>query len=454
MEEFSDLDAVFWAGETPTQHLHILATLVLARSEGGARWTYETFRARVAERFQQIDPLTRRALIRPFVLPAWVEDGEIHLDRHLHHVVLDGGGLEALAEVAAEIASYPLPRDRPLWEAWFVEGMNEHEVATIAKVHHSVVDGVSGIFTLAAFFDLEPEVPPAAERPRRDPEPAPSLGDLGRTALASVGRRPAAVLRSSRRAGASTVAMLRRRSDRTPLPFTGPRQRYNRTLTPRRSVAFTTVPLSDVKRIARHYDVPVNDVLVAVCAGVLRTDALKHGETPTRPLVAAIPVSEREPEDGLSGNQISTMFYSLPVHVDDAVERIRAVGESATSAKDLHAQASHGLMKNVAVLVPKVMLQPALRLASLARAADRLPPFVNVLISNIKGPDIPLFVAGASLKAIYPMGPLIEGVGLGITIVTYRDQVAFGFLGCPDQIDDIQPFADRVHTEVDDLLEV
>jgi WS/DGAT/MGAT family acyltransferase len=383
----------------------------------------------------------------------WVDDPDLHLARHLHHIVLaEKSGLDALGPVAAEIASFPLPRDRPLWEAWFVEGIDADHVAVIAKIHHSAVDGVSGIFALAAFFDLEPFPDlPAAAAPW-EPAAPPGVGELTRAMVDGLRRRPGAMARSVRRAASAAVTMARARGEETPLPFSAPRLSYNRALTSRRSVAFTSIALDDVKQIRQDQGASVNDVLVALCAGVLRRYALRCRELPDRPLVAAIPVSERKAEHGTGGNQLSFMFYPLPVHLDGPIERLDFVVRSARVVKDVYSRAGEGLFTSLASLTPLGAVPVAMRVLSAAGAANVVPPAANVTISNIKGPDMPLFVAGAALSSIFPMGPLMVGVGLGVTVVSYRDAVAFGLMACPDLVPEVQELADEVHEELAEML--
>ena len=196
MERLSDLDAAFLAGETSTQHMHVLATLLLDAPDLSADARYRLFQQRLSERFHLIAPMRRRLWELPIGNPVWVDDPELQLDRHLHHVILhNGGGLEALARKSSEIASYALPRDRPLWEAWFVEGVSDERFAVVAKIHHSAVDGVSGIFSLSAFFDLEPTPEPTLGSHEWEPDPRPNAAELGRAVLDDLRQRPAAVRR-------------------------------------------------------------------------------------------------------------------------------------------------------------------------------------------------------------------------------------------------------------------
>ena len=453
MEPISDLDATFLAGETPTQHLHVLATMLVRRKGGSSRSDYELFQSCITERFHLIPRLAQRARRVPFGRPVWVDDPDMRVERHLHHLVLpESSGLEGLAQAAAAIASVPLPRDRPLWEAWFVEGIDKDHTAVIAKIHHGAVDGIAGLFALAAFFDLDVTGETSPAVPKWEPvRTAPK--DLGRAVLDSVLKRPVNLAKSAARTSRAALALARPRGENAPLPFTGPKMSFNGTLSPRRSVAFTSVALDDVKQVRQEAGVSVNDVLVALCAGVLRRYAISRGEGPDRPLVAAVPISERREGQGDAGNRMSFLFYAVPVHLEDPAERVRFVARSATSAKSLYARSGQGLFESIASLAPLRVTGPVLRLASAARIPSVLPPVVNVLISNIRGPAIPLFVAGAELESIFPMGPLFEGVGLGVTVVSYRDHVDFGFIACPDLVPDVSELASTVNLEMAELLD-
>jgi diacylglycerol O-acyltransferase len=454
MERLSDLDTFFLASETATQHLHVMATMVFDRSDAPGRFDYETFRDRVAERYQLIGPLKRRLSHAPLSRPFWIDDDHLHLDRHLHHLVLPrGGGLPALAAAVADIASFSLEKDRPLWDAWFIEGINDEDVAVVAKIHHCAVDGVSGIYALAEFFDLE-----RAPAPREPADPPgavtrPGAFELGRATVGELLHAPERIVRGAWHLGRSALTVAIGRSESAPLPFTGPKQSYNRALTQDRSVAFTTIRLEDVKLIRKNSGASVNDVLVALCAGILRKYAIDHGEEPTRPLVAAVPVSERKPEHGSAGNQISFMFYSLPVHRDEPGTRLAEVVRSARATKELYEKTGEGLLGSVATVAPSGAVGPVMRMLSGLRIANVAPPIANVTISNIRAPDLPLYAAGARLKSLFPMGPLLEGVGLGVTVVSYGDKVDFGFLGCEDYLPDIECLAEATHLEVARMLD-
>jgi diacylglycerol O-acyltransferase / wax synthase len=455
MERFSDLDAMCLAADTPHQPMHVLATLVLDSSNVSPDVQgYEVFQQRLFERFASVEPLRRRIGEPTFGRPTWRDDDRIHVPQHLHHLVLpEGGGLEALAGAVGDVASHPLAKDRPLWEAWLVEGFEKDRVGVIVKIHHCAIDGVSGIYALAGFYDLEPFPSDPPQVLPWEPRPEPGLGERTWALLDNARRRPTAVARAFGGFSSSAFGLAMGRSRETPLPGAAPRQPWNRALTPNRSVAFTAAPLADVKEIARTFGNSVNDVLVAICAGTLRQYSMRRGDPPTRPMIAAIPISEREAEHGPAGNHFSMMFYSVPVDVASPEGRLEAVSRSAKSAKELYSRSGRGLLGNLATLAPTAAVGPLMRTASRVKLANVLPPMFNLVISNIQGPDLPLYVGGNELLSIYPMGPLVEGVGLSVTMMSYRDELAISFMSCTEHEVELHELTDAIPLEVARLLD-
>jgi diacylglycerol O-acyltransferase / wax synthase len=449
----SDLDALLFAADTPAQPLHVMAAVVLEGSSVAGPWDYDRFQARIAERVHRIDPLRSRPVWGATGRPLLIDDPSIDLQHHLHHITLpEGGGIEALAEAASDIAAEPLPKNRPLWAAWFVEGFEKDRAAVIAKIHHSAVDGVFGIFALAGFFDLDPS-PTLPESPPAEQLTPTGLSQLAGARVGALRQRPAVVAKAVRQAAAAATELPRMRGSRPPLPLTAPRMSYNRPLTSNRSVAFTTLDFEEVRRVGRAFGASVNDVVVALCAGVLRRYGLQCGDLQERPLVATIPVSERESVGGSAGNQLTFMFYELPVHLDDPGERLRFVQRSAGIAKDARARAGAGLLSSVATLIPKIVVGPAMRVASSLRVTSIVPPIANVMISSLRGPEVPLFASGARVSSIFPLGPVIEGIGLCITAISYGEGLAFGLIACADHIVDIRDLATGLHLEMVGLLD-
>ncbi|MDP1794025.1 MAG: wax ester/triacylglycerol synthase family O-acyltransferase [Acidimicrobiales bacterium] len=451
MERLTDLDAALLAAETSSQHVHVIATLVLDVS-GLTESAHEVVLQRMRERFAMVPLLRQRLHTVPFAPPVWVEEESVVLEDHVHRAVLpDGGGIDAIAPLVGEVASRPLPRDRPMWEALVIEGLDDNRAALVIKVHHSLVDGVSGIASLVPFFDLEqsPTESPIADT--WEAQPAPTLGELAQETLAELRRRPAEVVRASRRVMGSLVDGARAGIG-APLPMGGPRVVWNDALTPRRSVAFTDIGVDEVKSVRGAFGGTVNDVVVALVAGSLHRYLSARGELPDRALVAAVPTSERAPEHGLAGNRLSMMLYGLPVHLADPLDRLEEVARSAALAKDLYDRVGVGLFADVASMVPLRFIAPIMKTFSRLGLAARVPPVANVIVSNVRGPGFPLFAAGATLEHMLPIGPLMEGVGLGVTVVSYRDHIDFGFLTCPDLVPDVGALAAGIKTDLEALL--
>jgi diacylglycerol O-acyltransferase len=446
-EYLSTLDSALLSLETEAQQLNILAVLIITPDPDiPPEDHYRVARDRIESRLPLVPMFCRRLQPLPgFSNPVWEDEPDLAVDTHLHQALLDPPkDLQALGRIAGEIASRPLRRDRPLWEMWLIDELEDGRIAVICKVHHAVLDGASGIGSLAGFFDLEPHAPPVVVPPRPEPRSL-TVADQARESIRGSVRWARDFVRSAPRVANLLVRAAQRVGDADlALPLTAPRLAFNRALTPRRTVEFTSVELSRLKEIRRAYGATMNDLLIAVCAGALRLYLIDRDELPDRPLVAAIPVSERTLEDSAGGNRFSTMFYAIPVHIEDPVERVAATTRTASAAKEFYEQSGHELLQSLASLLPPKTINPAMRVVSTLRLAERVPPVANLMISNVRGPDFPLWIAGGRVSQMLPMGPLIEGMGLNITVVSYLDSVSFGFQVCPDLLPDVAQLAGYV----------
>ncbi len=453
-EYLSTLDAALLSLETDAQQLNILAILLIEPDPDIPQSQhYRVARDRIEARLPLVQMFCRRLQSLPgFSNPVWEDESDLAVDPHMHQAVLvEPKDLQALGRLAGEIASRPLRRDRPLWEMWLVDELEDGRIAVICKVHHAVLDGTSGIGSLAGFFDLEPHAPEVEVPPLPEPHSL-TAGDRARESMRGSLRWARDFVRSAPRVASMLVQAAQRLGDPDlALPLTGPRLSFNHALTPPRTVEFTSVELSRLKEIRRAYGATLNDLLIAVCAGALRLYLIDHDELPNRPLVAAIPISERSLEDPNGGNRFSTMFYGIPVHIEDPVERVAATTRTASSAKEFYEQSGHELLQSVASLLPPKTINPAMHVVSSLRLAERVPPIANLMISNVRGPDFPLWIAGGRVTQMLPMGPLIEGMGLNITVVSYLDTVSFGFQVCPDLLPDVAQLAGYIDDAVAEL---
>ena len=454
MERLRGLDAAFLALETPTMHMHMAAVLVLeppehTRSEPPAL-QIERMRHVVEERLHLVPLLRRRVLRVPFGLdhPIWADDPAFDPDYHLQRASLPApGGPAELAAFVAAVASRPLDGGRPLWEMHFVEGLESGHVAVVPKLHHAVIDGVSGAETLAAFLDLLPDGR-AVERPARRfrPEPLPGEIEVLGHALSSLARQPERAVDALRR----TFGALRDLSERNrrlreeeelqppPAPFRAPRTSLNGAISSQRRAAFAEVPLEEVSAVRHVFGGTVNDVVLAAVSGALRRLLAERGDTPGDPLVAMVPISVRTEEDlGTQGNKLSAMLVSLATTTADPVERLRIVAEGTRLAKEQARVLSEDLIRGWAQLASPALAARLARLSGNLRLFDHLPPLFNVVVSNIPGPDVPLWWAGARLAALYPVGPIVEGVGLNVTVISYVGTLHIGVVGCRELVPEV-----------------
>jgi WS/DGAT/MGAT family acyltransferase len=437
MERLSGLDASFLYFETPANHLHVSSVMTFDPSTVPNGYSFAHIKETVAERLHLVPPFRRRLVSVPFNLhhPVWIEDPDFDLDFHLRRVAVPAPGAhDELVELAGHIVSLQLDRSRPLWEIWVVEGLENGQVATISKMHHSTIDGVSGANILAHLLDLAPEPteerPPSRWEPEREPSDAAMLGQ----ALAWRLRRPVELARLvPTTAGALFKLALRRRggAPKGATPLTAPRTSFNSTITPHRRVELVSVPLADVKAIKNAFGATVNDAVLAICAGALRRYLEEEGEHLEKPLLATVPISVRANGDGpgAGANQVSAMFTSLATDIDDPVERLQIIHESTTGAKEEHNAVGATMLQQWAELAAPNVFSQAARLYSAMGLGGRHPPIHNVVISNVPGPQFPLYFAGARLTALYPLGPIFDGLGLNITVLSYLDTVGFGLLG-------------------------
>jgi WS/DGAT/MGAT family acyltransferase len=441
-------------------HMHVCGLLVLDPSTMPGGYRFERIRSLLEERHRLMPAMSRKLVFPPFNLgrPYWVKDPDFDLDYHLRRIAVPSPGSEReLADVAGDIASRPLDRSRPLWEMWVIEGVEGGRVALFAKMHHSTIDGISGANLMVHLFDLEPTPRNPPPIPEEEPnERIPSDAELfGRSAVETL-TRPLEMARlvphTAFRLGGALVRAGRRRGQRVAAPFTAPRTSFNAAITPHRTIAFTEVPLDQVKVVKDALGVKVNDVVTAVVSGALRRYLADRHELPDKPLIAAVPVSVHEQTAGFEGTtKVSIMFSSLMTDVDDPVERIRLIAESNAEAKELYGMVGANTLMQWAEHAAPNTFSLAARLYSSLRLSERHPVVHNLILSNVPGPPIPLYMAGARLTGLYPLGPIMDGAGLNATVLSNEDRIGFGFIACRELVPDLWTLADAVPVELDAL---
>jgi WS/DGAT/MGAT family acyltransferase len=445
--------------ETPTLHMHTLKIAVLdpAGVEGG--YTFERVKEVLAERLHLLPPFRRRLVQVPAGLshPMWIEDPDFDLDWHVRGTTAPApGDLRALSQVCSDIASTPLDRNRPLWEIWVVEGLEDGHVGFVTKIHHCAADGVAAAEMLANVLDLEPDAgsPPPPAKPWR-PDAVPSKWSLALSALMAWVRQVLSLPRLLRRTYEGVTRVRQRRKEAAvapPLPLSGPNLPFNGALSSRRLFTMSSLALDDFKQVKSAFDVTINDVVLAVTAGALRRYLDRRSQLPDKPLVAGVPISTRAGDaTGYIANSVSNMFTGLHVEMPDPVERLQAIHAVTKEAKAIHNALGAEMLMEWSEMSPPKPFAGFMRAYSRYRLADRHRPPINLVVSNVPGPRDPLYIAGARITAIYSMGPILEGIGLNVTVWSYLDQMNFGIVSCPDLMPDLWDFVGDMADALEEL---
>jgi diacylglycerol O-acyltransferase len=481
MRQLTSLDSQFLALETPRQSGHIASVAILDTSTTpSGTLTLGDIQALVADRLPLLPPLRWRLLEVPLRLdyPYWVDDIDFDLDFHVRELGLPRPGSdEQLAEQVARIVSRPLDRAKPLWELYLISGLESGHTAMLTKIHHAVIDGMSGAEVMGLLLDLTPEVR-AIDVPAKwgDDELVPgTLGMLARGVLGAA-RYPLRALRAlpstipnleetQLRAipGVATVGRVANRAQRllTPgeAPFelqerlVAPRTSFNGRVSAHRRFAFGQLSLDDVKAVKNAHGVTVNDVIVTLCAGAVRRWLLEHDELPEEPLVAQIPVSVRtEDQIGTYGNRI--MLMSAPLFTDepDPVRRLHRTHEALGDMKQRHRALPADLLADANHFIPPAVFSRAARLTFALATSRPGHPIWNLVISNVPGPQFPLYCAGARLVANYPVSVITDGMGLNITVMSYCGHLDFGIVADRGQMPDVALLMDWLDEALGELL--
>lgn len=465
MKRLSGLDASFFYMETPNVPMHVIAVSILdpPKADGDSAW-FEKLRLMMASRLHLIPSFRCRVRMVPFGLdhPIWEEDQDFDLDNHLRRLAVPSPGTSReLADLIGEIASWPLEPCRPLWQMWIVEGLENGRVAMLTKVHHSIMDGVSGAAVLAHLLDTVPDVSPTAPPPWAPEAPASALSLVLRALWTSSNRLAIAEIPGvvGDIAGSIWNAIQLQKSDlsasppRPALPFETPVLRFNRAISPDRTVAFGSARLDDIKHVKNVFGTTVNDVVLAACSLSLREYLRRHDDLPDVPLIAAVPVAVRnEHEMDQIDNRVSAMFVRLPVQLADPVDQLLAVYADTLQAKAVHGAVGAKMLRELTQFMPTQLFRGAMSLYSSLHLASRHRPPVNLIISNVPGPPIRLYAAGAPVEFIYPMGPILDGAGLNLTVLSYMDRVDLGAIACRDTVPDVREIAAGFGPAVDQLV--
>lgn len=477
MQQLTGLDEMFLSVDTTTT-TGVMGGLVVYEAPDGSTdpgaGGAAALTARITERLDQLPFLRRRLVKVPLGLDhAYWQDGvDVDVPAHVHVRELPAPGSDReVADAVADVMATPLPTDRPLWEVHVLTGLSEGRIAHLYRVHHGVIDGT----TIPVVLDLLSDEPSTPLGPPTAADPDVLTGRVGMLLRGLVGTatRPGRFLELQ----IATVEYLAGRRDRegalAPVAFLGrllpgplgaplrgvanlrqrrvggaevrqvtpglrrPRTPFNGRLDARRTYAFSELPLADVKRVGKAYGATLNDVVLAVVAGALRRYLDEHGGVPDRPLRVCIPASLRTgDEQPRWANHVSMFFAPLPTHLADPVDRLRTVSADVRDARTQFQALPTHLIRAASEFVPMAVWSIPQRI--LTRAPGWVPTSAwNVVVSNVKGPTRPVRITGATMAGYWPAAFLTMGVGLNVTLQSYRDRIDIGFMGAANLVDDV-----------------
>jgi diacylglycerol O-acyltransferase len=461
MKRLGGTDALFLSMETPSWHQHVAGLTVL--DPGDRPVTFDDVVAKFAERIVYAPKFTWKLKEMPFGLdrPVWVDDPEFDVRRHLRRIAVPSpGGAKELGELAGNLASTQLDRRRPLWEAWYIEGVAGGKIGMLLKYHHCLMDGLAGASLATALLDLSPEatepllpLPSLEERSAGGQES--DLRYLAETLKPDL-RRPVGLARYVAGLAAKGVAAADniRNDEENRAILRAPTTPFNAPIGPRRELAFASVAMADVLKLKDAHGVKVNDVVLGVVAGALRSYLEGHDELPEAPLVTGVPVSTRAEGDTSMDNQITNMFVSLATDVADPIERLQAIYKSTASAKAMTKAIGARQIQSIGEVASPLILSTAIKTVYRTGLMTRSPLRINTLVSNVPGPPMPLYMCGAKITGIYPSSVILEGMGLNITVFSYEERLDFGLHVDPDLVPDAWVLATGLKEALAELLQV
>src|SRR4051794_14546707 len=439
-DRLSGLDASFLALERQGAHMHVGSVLVFEGPAPG----YDDFIARLESRLHLVPRYRQRLAFPPLGVnrPVWVDDAHYNSRYHVRHSALPPpAGEDELRRLAGRVFAQQLDRSRPLWEIWLVDALADGRFAMVCKTHHALVDGISGVDIMTVLFDLEAEPPEPEAPPAWTALPEPSRAALFAEALVERVQGPVGVVRSAvahpDRAGADLGRAVAGLAAMAAAGVAGaPPSPLNVRIGPHRRFAWAVAELARFKAIKDALGGTINDVVLTVVAGALRSYLIRHGrDADAMELKAMVPISVRADESrGALGNQVAAMYAPLPVGLDDPVERFAFVHAAMAGLKESGQAVGAQAITRLADGAAPTVLDQAARLQSRQR-------FFNLTVTNVPGPQLPLYVLGRKLAAFYPQVPLVLNTALGIAIMSYDGRVFFGLLGDYDALSDLDAVA-------------
>jgi len=447
MQQLTPLDSVFLAMETDQNTGHVGGLILLdPSSHPESCFRYDAFLELVTDRLALCPRFGWTLQEVPFGLdqPYWVDNGPLRVERQVQRIALPGpGGTKELSELSSFLFEGPLDRSRPLWEIFFIEGLQGGRVALLWKVHHAMMDGVSGAGLIEQLFDLQPVPGDRALVPVQDSaqagEPV-GLAEMAWNGLLNGMMRPQAIVKHAMRVGRQVADQLL--ADGIDGVKTAPKSAFNGVVGSERSVAWSRISFERVKALKDEINVTVNDVVLAITGESVRHYLSARDALPEEDMVAAVPVSIRSKGDTSLGNQVSEIGISWGTNIADPLERVLAIHAAAQQAKQSGKAGLVNPMEAMAESLAPGAMQIFAQLS--ASAGENMPLPANAVVSNVPMSPVPLYISGARIEGLVPMSLLPPTHGINITVVSYCGELHFGLIADPQLVDGLWEIADGI----------
>ncbi len=459
MKALSGIDGTFLHLETAETPMHV-GSLGLYDLPPGYRGDFHAdVRRQVRKRLHTVPVFTRKLAPMPlqFANPVWVEADEIDLDYHVQRLTLPSPGTQAqLEDLVGRLHSELLDRNRPLWRIAVIGGLQSGQAGYYLQAHHAAIDGQAGVMMAQTLFDLTPR-PRPIPRGRGSLAEHPGGGELAAAALKHDAGQFVKLVRHLPDVVKTLAGLFAARpAKQAGQPGQGvslaPRTPLNVQITGERGFGALSVPLATLKQIAAANEAKLNDVVLALCSGALRRYLAQHGGIPRKPLVAAMPISLREPGNTEYTTQATMGLVNLNTHIEDPVKRLRAIRDASGAVKATAKRASGVTPTDFPSIGTPWLLHALASLYGRSGLADALPPIANVVISNVPGPQVPLYAAGARMSDYWPLSIVEHGQGLNITVMSYAGAMGFGFTTALRAVPDVRELKAALIAALDELV--
>jgi WS/DGAT/MGAT family acyltransferase len=462
VKTLSAIDGAFLFLETPQTPMHVASLHLFDLPPGYRRDFHAEIKRQMARRLHLAPILQRRLAPMPlqFASPVWVHDDDVDVDYHVQRATLPPPGtLAQFEECAGRLHSELMDRSRPLWRVHVIDGLQTGQVGYYIKVHHAALDGQAGVLLASALFDLTPR-PRAVRRPQRseaDQAEKPGMAELAAAALRHDAGQYVKLVRHLPDVVRTLAGMFGRtgeaRRGQVRQNFAlGPHTPLNVPITAERGFAGLSLPLDELKRLAMLHEAKINDVVLALCSGALRRYLSHHGGIPKKPLTAAMPISLREAGNTEYTTQATIPLVNLQTHIADPLRRLRAIRDAAGAVKAMVRSAKGIMPTDFPSIGAPWLLQGLAALYERSQTTGLIPPLANVVVSNVPGPEVPLYAAGARMRTYWPMSIVEHGVGVNITVMSYAGAMGFGFTTARCAVAEAHQLSNALAVAFDELV--